>query len=229
MAGGSEEMMMMLVMMMMMLCCCVVGGFFLVMMANSDTYDDTSTSDDTSGDTTESDEESDAKSGGVAEGKSYIVSASCDKKEGKWHRLLSLRSDQTSVPIMFCKKQNNLTLWNLKKVDKYYYRLQNVDTGKYLAARVGSWSPTMVSSAGTNAHWVFKKQDDGTYAILNRKTRQYLVIFENVCDRFDSNGTMLRVDTLKVESETAVPEGARWKVGAASGGWGRFISSSDSC
>jgi hypothetical protein len=223
--AGSEGMMMMMMMVVMMMMCCCVGGLFLVMVAGTSASDDSS--DETSDES--SDAGTDKDSGGVAEGKAYIASASCDKKEGKWHRLLSLRSDQTSTPIMFCKKQNDLTVWNLKKVDKYYYRLQNVDTGNYLAARVGSWSPTMVASADTNAHWVLKRQDDGTYAILNRKTRQYLVIFDNVCDRFDSNGTMLRVDKLKVDSETAVPEGARWKIGQASGGWSRFISSSDSC
>ena len=232
MADSSGAILMVMMMVMMMLCIPSVG-MLLLWLANSNGSGQSDTaSGDSTVDSTTDDSTAQKSSSSVPQGKVYIASHSCDKKSGKWHRLLSLRSDNTLKPIMFCKREGDLTVWNLKKVDTYYYRIQNDKTGQYLFARKDNWLPTMVSSPkDSRADWVIKKQDDGSFAILNRNTRQYLLIYDNVCDSFDSEGINLRVEKLTLEGDdkTTVPDKARWKIGSASSGWSKYIPSSDTC
>lgn len=231
--GGSEMMMMMMMMMLMGCCCCAALVFFAVIqnqsLETSGGDDDTGGGDDDDGD---GDSGDDTSTSGL-EGKVYIVSSKCDKKDGKWHRLLSIRSDATNIPVMFCKREKNYSVWELKKKDTYYYTIQNSDTGRYLSSRgtsVGqaTMESSLIGDGGRRSQWVIKKQKDSSseYSILNRQTRQFLFIQNNVCDRFDPG--LLRLEKLSADKDDA-PSQARWKIGKAAKGWGKYISSSESC
>lgn len=230
--------MMMLMMMMMLMgcCCCAVISFFIVASGGGDSYSYNNDDEDDANDEEDDgdDDDGSGSSSSGLDGKVYIASSKCDKKGGKWHRLLSLRSDATNIPVMFCKREKDLTVWELKRKDTHYYTIQNAQTGRYLSSRGTSvWQPTMESSlagdGGRRSHWVIKKQKDSSseYCILNRQTRQYLLLGNgNVCNQFDPG--LLRLEKRDADKDDA-PEEARWKIGRASAGWSKYVSSGDSC
>ena len=158
--------------------------------------------------------------------KIYIYFGKCASKDSTGaYKLLSVSESNKNTADLNCQKsKGNLSVWRLVKTDKWYYKIRNESTKKFLA--VNNETIQMKSSAGQEGHWIVKPQKDDPkmFAIQNRKTRACLNLGGENC----TSRTNLKMFKEKYDVDQ-VSGGSRWKMTEAKHGWSGFFGDGEKC
>lgn len=203
-------------------------GWFDDFLEETDPPDDGEGDEETDPPDEEEEDKDDTRTGGVPKSRIkksiFIYSKSCTAGDN-WHRFLAVMRKDENQAWMHCRKDKSYNVWVLENTQKWYFYIQNKETGKYLTHDGDNLRLT--DKMGDKSKWSFKLQKDTTteYAIKNKGSGRFLNVHGNSCPNWTGEwGIVLRVDASN-DDEKSIADSSRWKIALASNGPSNIVPS----